>query len=407
MSFSTKLEMALAAVKGSSLPETVCGKDERVQVDPMTSPPYKWICFLSIESASGRHYVASGFKIHLPGVNRTAIVTSGHCTYLEGAYAAKITVKFPGQSATEVSPDDLFAAPEFIYSGNSDHDYGLILLPGLGTSDDGFGWSAIVADEELNDRIVNNCGYPGDKPRGTMWITGGKIISYTANRIFYMNDTMGGQSGSPVYTWYDGYWTVIGVHSYGGCPNSAPRFTTQMICRFLEFMNSLKVNSLRSFAFPNVYVRCDGSGVTKAMPSGGGTVNCQYKPPGSYEKFYICPVEVTPSLASVSHCKVEIRSTHFNNIFIRLDGQGMSQTEPTGGGEVNCQYTAGTFERFYLQERNGCYSFRSVQFPHCYIRLDGEKVHSQSGSGGGTVNCQWYNTSSPPGTYERFYVEEH
>ena len=49
--------MALPAVQGSSLPEAVCGKDERVQVDPMTSPPYKWICSLLIESARDVMYI--------------------------------------------------------------------------------------------------------------------------------------------------------------------------------------------------------------------------------------------------------------------------------------------------------------------------------------------------------------
>ena len=67
-----------------------------------------------------------------------------------------------------------------------------------------------------------------------MQITGGELTEVTTNRLFYMNDTMAGQSGSPVYTWYKGYWTVLGVHSYGSCPNSAPRFTSQMIYRFLE-----------------------------------------------------------------------------------------------------------------------------------------------------------------------------
>ena len=177
-----------------------------------------------------------------------------------------------------------------------------------------------------------------------------------------------------------GYWTVIGVHSCGGHPNSAPRFTNEMISRFLGFMNCVKLKSLRSFAFPNVYVRCDGSGVTEHVPSGGGTVNCQYKPPGPFEKFYFCPVEVTPSLAPVSHCKVEIQSTNFSDTFIRLDGRGMSHFEGDGRGMVNyCHFTAGLYERFCLQpESNGCYSFRSVQFPHCYIRLGGEKFsHGQ------------------------------
>ena len=45
-----------------------------------------------------------------------------------------------------------------------------------------------------------------------------------------------------------GYWMVIGVHSYGGCPNSAPRFTTQMISRFMRRMNVIK--KLQSVEFP-------------------------------------------------------------------------------------------------------------------------------------------------------------
>lgn len=400
--------MALPAVKSTSHPESICGRDERVQVNPMTSPPYKWICFLLIESASGRLYHGSGFKIHLPDANRTAIVTSGHCTYIHGDYARKITVTIPGQDAeVEVGPKDMYASPEYQKTASADHDYGLILLPGA-SDDDGFGWSTIIKDEELRDRLVTNCGYPGDKPRGTMWITGGNIVKYTSNRIFYMNDTMGGQSGSPVYTWHNGYWTVLGVHSYGGCPNSAPRFTTEMIYRFLKFMKCLKLSTIRSVGFPEVYLRCDGSGVTELLEHGGGTVNCQYKPPRTYEKFYIIPVEVPPSLASETHLKVAILSFQFSSVFIRLDSQGMSHFDADGGGQVNCQFTAHSYEIFFLkQEKNGCYSFRSVQFPHCYIRLDGSGVRSSSASGGGTVNCQWYDASTPLGKYELFYVEEH
>ena len=400
--------MAQSAVRGSTLPESVCGKDERVEVDPMTSPPYKWICFLTIESVTGSKYVGSGFKIHLPDVGRTAIVTSGHCTFMQGAYANKITVKFPGEAAIEVGPDDLYASPEYVESRSEDHDYGLILLPGSGASDDGFGWSAIVENEELDNRLVTNCGYPADKkPQGTMWITRGKISRYTDNRIFYMNDTMGGQSGSPVYTWYGGYWTVLAVHSYGGCPNSAPRFTYTMISRFLERMNGLKRKSLRSVPFPDVYVRCDGSGVTEPTGPGGGTVNCQYKPPREWEYFYIHPVEMTPSSAVESTYKVVIESAHFRNVFVRLDSKGMNHFQGPGGGEVNCQFTPGSYERYIVKkETNGGYSFRSVQFPHCYIRLDGNGVTRQRGAGSGTVNCQWYDLSAQPKSWETFHVEQ-
>ena len=227
-------EVTLPATNEVSSPEIVCGKDERVQVDPMTSPPYKWICSLSThfskEGLTGR---ASGFKIYLPDVGRTAIVTSGHVTYSHegGGYPDRITVTFPGETPIAVRDQkNMYAPPEHISSKNPDYDYGLILLPGAGNSNDGFGWSAILPDGELNNLLVTNCGYPSDKEVGTMWITGGKITSVKAKQITYMNDTFGGQSGSPVYTWYGGYWTVIGVHlgATGNppeCPNIATRFT--------------------------------------------------------------------------------------------------------------------------------------------------------------------------------------
>ena len=414
-------EVALPEANGVPSPEIVCGKDERVQVDPMTSPPYKWVCFLSTYySKKGLTYVASGFKIYLPDVGRTAIVTSGHVTYSkdDGGYPDRITVKFPGQTAIIVRDQkNMYAAPEFISSSDADYDYGLILLPGAGTSDDGFGWSAVVPDEELNNRLVTNCGYPNDKPSGTMWITGGKITSATKTRIMYMNDTFNGESGSPVYTWYGGYWTVVGVH-HGAtpgkppvCPNIATRFTIPMIYRFLEFMKEKKQNSLKSAAFPDVYIRCDGSGVSPGKPAGGGTVNCQYTPPGPWEKFYICPVEVPPSLAPDEPHKVVIESTVFPNVFIRLDSNGFNgPSSSTGGGVVDSQYNAGPWEIYYLQKLKASSSvaFRSVQFPHLYIRLDGGRVHSHSPTGGGTVNCQWYIDpySTPPavGSYESFCI---
>ena len=399
--------MALSALGASSSPRTEFERDERVQVEPMTSPPYKWICFLTIESVKGKKFTATGFKIYLPDVDVTAVVTGGHCTFVDGAYAARITVQFPGQMIIEAGPDDLYASPEYINSSSADHDYGLILLPGRST--DGFGWSAIVKDEELENRHVMNCGFPADKPRGSMWISGGTITSYT-NNVLFMHDTSGGLSGSPVYSWYAGYWTALGVRTARSCegsPNSFPRFTVEMISRFLHRMNGLKLKTLRSVAFPDVYVRCDGSGTTEWSGSGSGAVNCQYKPPRAWEKFYIYPVEMNPSLALENTCKVVIESAKWKNVFIRLDSKGMNHFDGNGGGDVNCQFTALSWEVFVLRkESNGGCSFQNAHFTHCYIRLDGRGVHSQANGGCGIVNCQYYS-SRPPKEWETFYIEEH
>ena len=77
---------------------------------------------------------------------------------------------------------------------------------------------------------------------------------------------------------------VLAVHSYGitdslGC-NSAIRFDSDIILRFYQRMNALRVVTIRSYIFPDVYIRCDGSGVVKRKQfQGSGVVNCQYQPP--------------------------------------------------------------------------------------------------------------------------------
>jgi V8-like Glu-specific endopeptidase len=229
--------MAKPVVEASALPESICGKDTRYEIVPMISPPYNFICYLKMVDAEGREWRGSGFYINLEvdDTHCAAIATSGHCTYIKNAYAKKITVKAPGMAAFEVGPEDMYAAPEYINDGSADHDYGLIRLPGRDPW--GLGYT-FLPDTELENRIVTNCGFPADKPENTMWITGGKITSVTADRIFYMNDTAAGQSGSPVYTWAGGYWEVVGIHSYGGCPNSAPRVTTTMISRLISFVKA-------------------------------------------------------------------------------------------------------------------------------------------------------------------------
>ena len=127
---------------------------------------------------------------------------SGHCVYLHGAYAENIIVTFPGH--------------EYIQDSN---DCGLIILSG--NSNEGFGWSAIVPDNELLKSIVNNCGYPVDKHTWPqMWTTGGELTEVTTNRFLYMNDKMPGESGSSVHTWYKDCWTVLSLHSYAYYQNS-------------------------------------------------------------------------------------------------------------------------------------------------------------------------------------------
>jgi len=96
-----------------------------------------------------------------------------------------------------------------------------------------------------------------------------------------------------------------------------------------------------------------------------------------------------PSLGYV-YDRVKIASAQFPNVFLRMDGQGVTQTTGPGSGTVNCQFGAFSWEQFDLvPQGNGKVSIRSVQFPNVYLRMDGQGVTQTTGPGGGTVNCQF------------------
>ena len=240
----------------TSYQHSICsGIDTRGKIDPMKHEPYNWICHLRIQADDGIH-VGTGFKIHIPNANSMIILTCGHCLHFDGKIASEIIVDIGGKRHTATSNNFLvptgycthipghfdynrWIPDKYVYNNN--YDYGVISLPG--DSNEGFGWSTIIPDKELQGRLVSICGYPGDKPAGTMWITGGEITKVNPKTLSYMIDTFGGQSGSPVYTWWKGYWTVVGVHGHGGCPNSARRFMTDMLDHIID-KASLKMQSI-------------------------------------------------------------------------------------------------------------------------------------------------------------------
>ena len=170
-------------------------------------------------------------------------------------------------------------------------------------------------------------------------------------------------------------------------------------------MLNQKPKFIRSAYFSDVYIRCCGTTIESPATGGGGIINCQYKQPRAWEKFYIYPVElIIPS----SPCKVVIESVQWPGRFIRMDASKMRKFEDPGGGIVNCQYGVGSFEVFILKEcPNGFVGFRSNKFPQCYMRLDGRNVFSWQGDGSGIVNCQYYDDITKlPLEWEQFYLEE-
>lgn len=220
-------------------PESVCGFDDRVQVTNTTAVPWRWICQLIITMANGNKSRCTGWFI-----GPRTVMTAGHCVYSRGAggWARSIEV-IPGMNGAS-RPFGWQVGTSFrsvvgwVSNGDHNYDYGAIILPNnnLGNSVGWFGFASL-SDSSLQNLLVNNAGYAGDKPFGTLWFNAGRITSITARKLYYMLDTYGGHSGSPIWRYLNGQRHALGVHAYGGCPNSATRITMPVFNNMLAWKN--------------------------------------------------------------------------------------------------------------------------------------------------------------------------
>lgn len=222
-------------------PESVCGRDNRVRIRGTTRIPWRWVCQLIITRRDGRRSRCTGWLI----APRT-VMTAGHCLYSHsaGGWARRIEV-IPGLDATR-RPFGAEVGTSFrsvrgwTRDRNPNYDYGAIILPRscrfrrLGN----FGFGSF-SSSTLRGMLVNNSGYPADKSFGTQWFNAGRITRVTSRRLFYLIDTFGGQSGSPVWALMRRNGRLqriaVGIHGYGGCPNKSVRIVKPVFNNMLSW----------------------------------------------------------------------------------------------------------------------------------------------------------------------------
>lgn len=220
---------------------SICGGDERVRVDPRINP-HRFICRLIITAKNGMKYFGSGFFI-----SPRCVITSGHCVHFDPVNGgrnydwARSILVIPGADG-DLAPFGSQISTMFrTVSGwsvdrNSDFDHGAVILPDdtLYRRINGF-----FGVKELKEReLLINIGYPGDKGgelRGTAWGAAGPVATIAENKIFYMLDTYGGNSGSPVFVKDGDSFNVVGVHGYGGCPNHCVKVRDAVLQRWNEW----------------------------------------------------------------------------------------------------------------------------------------------------------------------------
>jgi len=219
--------------------EVILGKDDRLRITNTTSIPWRRVCALRITFPSGSIYRGTGFLI-----GPRAVATAGHCVFLhdQGGWARKVEV-IPGANGSTrphgQAESSVFRSVHGWVTGRKpESDYGCIVLPSgaFGGRDLGrFGCAAFDAAKIVAQPAVLG-GYPGDKPFAEMWGMSRVIKTVTAKTLTYDIDTVGGQSGAPVYIMRAGQRYVIGIHNYGaGTGNSATRITESVYQRLLAW----------------------------------------------------------------------------------------------------------------------------------------------------------------------------
>lgn len=146
-----------------------------------------------------------------------------------------------------------------------------------------------------------------------------------------------------------------------------------------------------SVVFPNAYLRMDATGVNRRVDAGAGIVNCQF---GAQENELFKFVQYEDDTYTIEPMK-------YPGVFLRMDGNGVTTFNGKNLGTVNCQFGAYGWEHFRLHKQdNGSYTIESATFPGVFLRMDGNNVKSFSGSGSGSVTCQFTARS-----WEQFRIE--
>lgn len=225
----------------AQMTEVIIGSDNRVRINPTTSYPWRAICALKITAKNGSRWIGTGWLI-----SARTVITAGHCVYMhdQGGWAKSIEVIPAMNDASRpygsASSSTLRSVTGWTDSKNRESDYGAIILPasfrpGATTGFFGFG---VKDDAYLNASVLNLSGYPGDKGGNQQWFMALKPKSTSSRVITYDIDTIGGQSGAPVWVKVGEARTAVGIHTNGhSSGNSATRIVTAVFNNLVTWKN--------------------------------------------------------------------------------------------------------------------------------------------------------------------------
>ena len=228
-------DIGVASFGPPPLLEAVIGTDQRIPINNTKQYPWRVNASLLITAADNSQWIGTGWFI-----GPRTLVTAGHCVYIKNSglpgrdgWVKKIQV-MPGRNGNELpfgglSATEFWTVKGWGENGLENYDYGAIILPAPFPQDLGFFGFGVFEDETVRSSTVNIAGYPGDKPRGTLWYDNRQVGNVNSDKVYYAADTAGGQSGACVYIFQQGQRVGIAIHAYGGATsNSGTRISSQV-----------------------------------------------------------------------------------------------------------------------------------------------------------------------------------
>ena len=214
---------------------SIIGNDSRVKINNTRQYPYRAIALITF--AAGR---CTGWLI-----DSNTVATAGHCVapgngrgfYPRSSYRISAGANGAARPYGSCTAKELWSNPNWVNKGLDTFDYAAIVLNcNVGNTVGWFGFFSQAASLLNHPTIIS--GYPGDKPL-TQWRSTDKVRVSQAQRLFYQNDTLGGQSGAPVWENRPNGPFGSAIHAYGtysGPPFKSNNHGTRITKAVFDFL---------------------------------------------------------------------------------------------------------------------------------------------------------------------------
>lgn len=190
---------------------SIIGADNRTKVNNASLFPYRAIARLDITRQNGTKTYASGALI-----GDRIFATAGHAIVQDGKMIKSLTLEFGrnGSSAYYTTSDIKSYILREDYSTNptQEGDYAFVVLnKGISNITGCFGIQTSISVGDM----IYTAGYPQDKGGMDMYQVSGAVLKVGNDKVYYNADTVGGQSGSPVYVMKNGKPYIVAIHTNG------------------------------------------------------------------------------------------------------------------------------------------------------------------------------------------------